>query len=118
MTLFMNQLLDSKLTDHVVEKEKSYEPEEAPEETTMVMWDCMSTLGLDEEEPTEEVQLSEVNVTTGSKGPIVDEILLLPNIRKIRERMKKISSNTETPPIPDFFITRKRAPVVSKPVRL
>ena len=40
-------------------------------------------LGLDEEEPTEEVSLSAVNVTTRSKGPIMDESILLPKIRKI-----------------------------------
>ena len=40
----------------------------------MVMWNCMTTPGLDEGEPTEEVSLSAVNVTTRSKGPIMDEI--------------------------------------------
>ena len=72
----------------------------------MVLWDCMSTLGLDEEEPTEEVQLSAVNVATRSKGPIMDESILLPNIRKIQQRMKKIKSNAQTPPIPNLIITR------------
>ena len=59
------------------------EPEEAPKGTTMVSWDCMSMLGLDEEEPTEEVQRSIVNVATRSKGPIMDESILLSKIRKI-----------------------------------
>ena len=50
----------------------------------MVLWDCAPTLELGEEEPTEEIQLSAVNVTTKSKGPIMDESLLLPKIRKIQ----------------------------------
>ena len=37
MTLVMNQLLDSKLKEHTVEEEKDHGPEEAPEETTMVL---------------------------------------------------------------------------------
>ena len=50
----------------------------------MVLWDFAPMLGLEEEEPTEEIQLSAVNVTTRSKGRIMDESLLLPNIRKIQ----------------------------------
>ena len=49
MNLVMIQLLYSKLTKLVVEGEKAHRPEEAPEETTMVVWDCMNMLGLDEE---------------------------------------------------------------------
>ena len=83
MTLVMNQLLDFKLTEPVVEEEKANEPKEAPEGTTMVMWDCMSTLGLDEEQTPKEVQFSAVNVTTRSKGPLTKENILLPKIKKI-----------------------------------
>ena len=42
----------------------------------MVLWDGMTTLGLEEEEPTKEIQLSEVNITTRSQGPITYESLL------------------------------------------
>ena len=49
MTLVMNQLLDSKLTEPAVKEEKAHGLGEAPEETTMVLWDFMSTLGLEEE---------------------------------------------------------------------
>ena len=57
MTLVMNQLIDSKLTDPMADKEKIHELEETPEETTMVLWDCAPMLGLEEEEPNEEIQL-------------------------------------------------------------
>ena len=71
MTLVMNQLLDSKLTDPVDEEEKMHESKETPEETTMVLWDCAPMLGLEEEEPNEEIQLSNVNFITRSKVPII-----------------------------------------------
>ena len=54
--------------------------------------------GLKEEEPTKEIQLLAINVTTRSKGPLAEENLLLPKIRKIQESMKKINNNTQTPP--------------------
>ena len=74
MTLVMNQILDAQLTEPEVEEEKSNELEES-HATTLVLWDCEPTLGLDEEEPTEQIQLSTVNVTIRSKGPIMDESL-------------------------------------------
>ena len=51
MTLVMNQILDAQITEPEVEEEKTNESEET-HETTMVLWDCAPTLGLDEEEPT------------------------------------------------------------------
>ena len=99
MTLVMNQLLDSKLIEPAVEEENTHGPEEAPKENTMVLWDCMTTLGLDEGEPTEEVSLSAVNATTRRKGLEMDESILLPKIRRIQEKMKKVNSNTHNPPI-------------------
>ena len=117
MTLVMNQLLYSKLTKHVDEEEKIHESEETPEETTMVLWDCAPMLGLEEEEPNEEIQLSYVNVTTRSKGPIIEDNTLLPKIKRIQENLKKVRNNTQTQFIPDLIITRKNTPTVSKPVK-
>ena len=39
----------------------------------MVSWDWAPTLGISEDKPTEEMQVSSVNVMTRSKGPVVDE---------------------------------------------
>ena len=50
MTLVMNQLLDSKLTNLEVEDEKVHESGEAPEETTMVLWDCAPMMDLEDED--------------------------------------------------------------------
>ena len=117
MALVMNQILDAQITELEVKEEKKNELEES-HETTMVLWDCAPTLGLDEDEPTEEIQLSSVNVTTRSKGPILDESLLLTKIRKIQESMKNISSNTQTPPKYDLVTTKDKVMTVSNPVKV
>ena len=87
------------------------------EETTMVLWDWAPTLGLSEDEPTEEIQVSSVNVTTRSKGSIVDESLVLPKIKKIKENMKKILSTTQTTPKPNPINIKETIPVVNKPMK-
>ena len=113
----MNLWLDSKLIETVVEEEKVHGLQEAPEETTMVLWDFATMLGLDNEEPTEEIQLSAVNVTTRSKGPLIEDNTLLPKIKKIQENMKKIRNNSQTLPVPDLVIIRKNSPTISKHVK-
>ena len=100
----------------MVEEEKAHGPEEEPLETTMVLWDCAPMLGLENEEPTKEIQLSAVNVTTRSKSPLIEDNTLLPKIKN-QENMKKIRNNTQTLPVPNFVITRKNAPTISKPVK-
>ena len=117
MTLVMNQFPDSKLTETVVKEEKAYGPEEALEEATMVLWDCAPMLGLENEEPTEEIQMPNVNVTMRRNGPLIEDNTLLPKIKKIQENMNKIRNNTQTPPIPNLVITRQDAPSISKPVK-
>ena len=79
------------------------EIEQTNKETTMVLWDWVPTLGLSEDEPTEEIQVSSVNVMTRSKVSVVDEILVLPKIKKMKENMKKILSNTQTTPNPNLI---------------
>ena len=49
MNLVVNQLLDVQLTEPESKEEKEVEIETNLEETTMVFWDCMTTLGLEEE---------------------------------------------------------------------
>ena len=53
MNLVVNQILDVQLTEPEVKEEKEIETETTSEETTMVLWDCMTMLGLEEEEPNE-----------------------------------------------------------------
>ena len=80
----------------------------------MVLWDCMTTLGLEEEEPTKEIQFSVVNITTRSHGPITYESLL-PKIKNFQESMKKLANKTQIPIIPEKFIAKQKSPIVSKP---
>ena len=47
---------------------------------------------------------------------MINEILLLHKIRKIQESMKKISSNTQTPPKSDLVATKDKVTAVSNPV--
>ena len=72
----------------------------------MVLWYCAPMLGLEEEEPNEEIQLSDVNVTTRSKGPIIEDNTLLPKIKRIQENLKKFRNTTQAQLIPDLVITR------------
>ena len=50
MTLVMNQLLDSKLTETGKEEEKDNEPMEKQEEDTLVLWDYVSMFDTEEED--------------------------------------------------------------------
>ena len=49
MTLMMNQLLDSKLTETVDEGDKVHESTQTQEEDTMVLWDFVSMFGIEDE---------------------------------------------------------------------
>ena len=66
------------------------------EETIMVLCDWAPTMGLSEDEQNEEVQVSSINVTTRSKGPLAYQSLVLPKTKKIKETLKKIISTTQT----------------------
>ena len=49
MTLVMNQLLDSKLTETDKEEEKDNQSTRKQEEDTLVLWDCVSMFDTEEE---------------------------------------------------------------------
>ena len=89
-TLVMNQLLDSKLTETVEEKEKYHEPTENQEEDTLVLWDCVSMFNIEYEGFPEEEEIPETNVTTRSQNPLKEDNLILPKIKKLQENIKKV----------------------------
>ena len=66
MTLVMNQLLDSKLTETDKEEEKDNQSTEKQEEYTLVLWDCVSMFDTLEEGSLKQEKTSETNVTTRS----------------------------------------------------
>ena len=45
----------------------------------------------------------------------MDEIILLPKIRKIQKNMKKINSSTQTPPKSDLVTFKEKVTAVIKP---
>ena len=117
MNLVMKQWLDTQVTDLEEEKTQTNEPEQTNEETTMVLWDWAPTLGLSEDEPTEEIQVSSVNVMTRSKVPVVDESLLMPKINKFKENMRKVLNNTQTTPKRNPINMKETIPVVDKSMK-
>ena len=66
MTLVMNQLLDSKLTETGEEEKKDHEPTETQEEDTLVLWDCVSMFNMEDEDLPDKEETTETNVTTRS----------------------------------------------------
>ena len=90
MTLVMNQLLDSKLTEIVDAKEKGNEPIETQEEDASVLRDCVSMFNIEDEDITEEYDIPETNVTTRSQNSLKEDNMILPKIKKLQENMKKI----------------------------
>ena len=56
----------------------------------MVSWDWEPTFGLNEE-----IQVSSINVTTRSKGLVMDQGLVFPKAKRIKETMKKIIDTTQ-----------------------
>ena len=66
MTLVMNQLLDSKLTETGKEEEKDNQSTEKQEEDTLVLWDCVSMFDTKEEYFLIQEETPETNITTRS----------------------------------------------------
>ena len=112
----MNKLLDTHLVDPEEDQAQTNKPKQTNEETTMVLWDQEPTLGLSEDEPTKEIQVSSVSVTTRGKGPVGDQSLVLPKARKIIEAFKKIISTTQTKQNVDSKCMRETNPTINKPM--
>ena len=74
MTLVMNQMLDSRLTEEGDEERKeSTTATNEQEEKTMALWNFVSLFDAEEE----------INVATRSQGPIKDNSLILPKIKRL-----------------------------------
>ena len=70
MTLVMNQLLDSKLTEVNDEEENNNESTEKQEDDAMVLWDCVSMFDTEKESDLIHEDILEANVTMISQGLI------------------------------------------------
>ena len=117
MSLVMNQLLDSKLTETVDEKEKSHEPTETQEEDTLVLWDCVSMFNVEDEGIPDEEEMPETNVTTKSHNLLKEDNLILPKIKKLQENMKKMKNNAPMVNILEFVISGQSPKKVNVPIK-
>ena len=73
MTLVMNQLLDSILTEADDEEEKGNKSMNEQQEDTLVLWDCVSMFDTEEEGYMKQEEILETNVTTRSQGLIKED---------------------------------------------
>ena len=91
MTLVMNHLLNSKLTETDNEdEEKNNQSTEKQEEDALVLWDCVSLFDTYEEGSWKQEETSETNVTTRSQGLLNRDNLILPKTKRPQENVKKI----------------------------
>ena len=91
MTLVMNQLLDSKLTEAGDEEGKyNNKSTEKQEDDAMVLWDGVSLFHTEEEKDPRHEDISEMNVTTRSQGLIKENSIILLKIKRLQKNVKKI----------------------------
>ena len=109
MTLVMNQMLDSRLTEEDDEERKESAASTSTkeqEEETMALWSYVSILDAEEENTQGRKGVREANVTTRSKGTVSDDSLLLPKIRRLQSNVrKKFQDKALADQIPEFTIT-------------
>ena len=106
MTLVMNQLLDSKLTEDGDEERKdSSTSTKEQENETMVLWDSISLFDAEEERNWGYEDVMETNVTTRSQGLAKENSLMLPKIKRLQKNVKKFQRNSYADEIPKFTIT-------------
>ena len=90
MTLVMNQLLDSKLTeDNDEEGKDNNKLTEKQEDDVMVLWDCVSLFDTEEEKDPRHEDILETNVTKRSRGLIKGNSLMLLKIKRLQKNVKK-----------------------------
>ena len=93
MTLVMNQLLDSKLTeDEDEERKDSNTSMKEQEDDTMVLG---------------HKDIMETNLTTRIQGLAKENSLMLPNIKRLQRNIRKFQNNPSANKIPKFTITNQ-----------
>ena len=116
MTLVMNQLLDSKLTEANDEEEKGNKSTEKQEDDALVLWDRVSLFDTEDEGSLKHEEISEINVTTRSQSLLNKYNSILPKIKKFQENIKKIQKNNTYDKILEFTITSQDPKQVNMPV--
>ena len=101
MTLVMNHLLDSKLTEDNDEEEKGGKATEKQENDAMVLWDYVSLFDT-EENTLKHEEISKTNMSARSLDLVNKDNSILSKIKKLQENVKKQPKNNiddETPKI-------------------
>src|SRR5713101_582382 len=84
----------------------------------MVLWDSVSLFDAKEEKNQGYKDVMETNVTTRSQGPIKENSLILPKIKRLQRNVKKFQNKSLADKIPKFTITSqdpKQNNTLSKP---
>ena len=106
MTLVMNQLLDSKLTEDKDEEAKdSNTSTKKQEDETMFLWDCVSLFDATKEKDLRNESILETNVATRIQGLLKENSLMLRKIKRLQKNVKKFQDNSSTNKILEFTIT-------------
>ena len=105
MTLVMNKLLDSKLTEADDEEEHGNKSIEKQEDDALFLWDCVSLFDTEEEGSLKQEETSETNVIMRSQGLLNKDNSILLKIKRLKENVKKIKKNNIDDKIPEFTIT-------------
>ena len=114
----MNQLLDSKLTEHNDEEGRDNNKSTGKQEDeAMVLWDCVSLFDTKEEEDLRHKDILETNVTTTSQELIMENSLMLLKIKKLQKNVKKFQKNTSANKILEFTITNKNPKQINMPTK-
>ena len=71
-----------------------------------------------EENQVEEIQVSLVSITTRSKGPIVDQSLWFPKVKRTKETVKKFFGTTQTQHKVNLENIKETSPVINKQVKI
>ena len=100
MTLVMNQLLDSKLTEDSDEDEKNIKTIDKQEDDTMFLWDCVLLFD------TEKNTLKPENVPTITKDPnlVTKGNAIVSKIKKLQKNVRGQSKNDNEKEIPKVTI--------------
>ena len=117
MTLVMNQLLDSKLTEANHEEENDNKSTKKQEDDAMVLWDCVSMFDTKKGSDLRHEDISDANVTTRSQALIKEDRLIIPKIKTLQKNVKKFQKNTTTNKIPKFTITIQNPKQISVPTK-
>ena len=83
----------------------------------MVLWDCVSLFDTEEEGSLKQEETSETNVTTRSQGLLKEDNSIIPKIKKLQKKLKKIPKNTTNVKIPEFTISSQDPKKINMPVK-